>query len=717
MVSEKEKEFVQLNIVDYWHVLQRKKLPAGYLFLLFLFLTTLFSIRAGENVYKATGKLLFKPHNIPSKLTGKGSKIKEFDSVNPRGKPLETQANLLTSKLLISSVISKLDQQAKLDTSTSISFIRKNLTVKQIRNADILEISYESNDPEFSEDFVNTLMNYFVVFNKREQGASIESAKLNINKKLLLLRNDYRKAANELKEFMTTNEIISLDVKEKELGDLYKNIKEGESKVKQKLEDITGRTKILKRQLQNNTRLSLLEIDKLNDSKAIQETLSKIKSVESQLEIQLEIYSFRHPIIIELKNEINSLKRNLQKQASLTIGRSIAIQDKDLQLSTLQKELISEFVKFESERQALQLQSKYLGREKYALQKKISDFAGVTQRQKELEQNLSTAITRYSQLKENLAKLDFADIQAKDSSQVKVIESAMASEVLQSRIDFKVLFGGAIFSLVLAIGIALLLDILDTKVQTVSRLRNLVDYPILGIISEDELNEQKNIIHKINTSKAIDVEYTTNNVLSELPFKTIPSNISSFYQEIFINLTLLGRQELPKTIILTGTSINEKNSEISANIAKSLCLNGLNVLLVDASFRSLAQQRIWNLNNDFGLKDILLNHKNLELATQNVIPNLHVITSGLASHEDGFSFHLLNHEFTSFFEKVYEMYDYIIFDADPILFDSNTIFLCKFCESILLTSNLNHMETNEVVEIHEILHRLQITVLGIILLS
>ncbi len=184
------------------------------------------------------------------------------------------------------------------------------------------------------------------------------------------------------------------------------------------------------------------------------------------------------------------------------------------------------------------------------------------------------------------------------------------------------------------------------------------------------------------------------------------------YQQIYLNLTLLQYEKIPPTISITSSSAREGKSEISANIAAMLAQSGYQVLLVDASLRNPSQHKLWKLENNVGLSDVLSDSVNASLVRQKVAPNLHVITAGRTiPHMSIISRYS---EALSFIDQVSKQYDCVIFDTGSIFDEPDAISLSRACEGTILVACLKQLQIGELQNAKALFAQAHIPVLGLI---
>jgi len=177
-------------------------------------------------------------------------------------------------------------------------------------------------------------------------------------------------------------------------------------------------------------------------------------------------------------------------------------------------------------------------------------------------------------------------------------------------------FAYASVGLLLAGGIAFLIEYLDDSIKTPEEVKELTGLPVIGFVpqfqfsgsSKDEANSQ-----------------------SVLFFSTQPrSPISESLRLLRTNLEFSAVDQPMSMIVITSAEPGAGKSTIAANLAISIAKSGKKTLLIDADLRHPSIHRFFNLGNRLGLSDLLRGKIELDHAIidSELSPNLKILTSG-----------------------------------------------------------------------------------------
>lgn len=162
--------------------------------------------------------------------------------------------------------------------------------------------------------------------------------------------------------------------------------------------------------------------------------------------------------------------------------------------------------------------------------------------------------------------------------------------------------------------------------------------------------------NKGNEKKAV-----SNETLSDKSKFAIVEAYKSARSNIMFSLSA----EDQKVFAVTSYSKGDGKSTVSSNLAISFSKMERKVLLLDCDLRRPNLHNIFKLENTIGLSNVIGKMAEFEdVVHRNVLPCLDVLTSGTIPPNP--SELLYSPRFRKLVKRLYEEYDYIIFDTPPI---------------------------------------------------
>lgn len=145
-------------------------------------------------------------------------------------------------------------------------------------------------------------------------------------------------------------------------------------------------------------------------------------------------------------------------------------------------------------------------------------------------------------------------------------------------------------------------------------------------------------------------------------------------------------------LIVTSANRGEGKTVVAGNLAVAMALDGRRTCLVDANLRQPKVHKLFRVENDAGLADVLLDRVAIEAAcTESGTPGLTLLTAGseLSNPTEA----LASPEMMGIIERLKASFDVVIFDAPEAYSVADTQELAKHVRSVLFVVELQ--QTNK----------------------
>jgi len=192
------------------------------------------------------------------------------------------------------------------------------------------------------------------------------------------------------------------------------------------------------------------------------------------------------------------------------------------------------------------------------------------------------------------------------------------------------------------------------------------------------------------------------------------SIIADQYRSLLTNIRLLNKESNLKSILVTSPSPNEGKTTTIVNLAVTLAAQNTKVLIIDANLKRPEIHKHFNLYNNLGLIDLLMDESRSlkEVIQETDIKHLHVVTSGLEKLHQ-----IDSNSFQQLLTSLYSTYDVIYIDSPALLESSITKVLGNHCEGVVLVITKGQTKLKETLAAKKELHFIKEKVLGVILNS
>ncbi len=178
--------------------------------------------------------------------------------------------------------------------------------------------------------------------------------------------------------------------------------------------------------------------------------------------------------------------------------------------------------------------------------------------------------------------------------------------------------------------------------------------------------------------------------------KNPKSSVAEAIRIIRTNLEFSGVDKKVRSILVTSSIPGEGKSFISTNLATAFAQNGSKVLLMDCDMRKGRLHKIFEIENDKGLSNLLL--ENVEVRFNSYIrrtriENLYLLPKGVVPPNPS---ELLNSPKTKvLLRTLADKFDYIILDGTPVNGLTDSLILTKYVDKTVIVTSLNQTKTNE----------------------
>ena len=267
---------------------------------------------------------------------------------------------------------------------------------------------------------------------------------------------------------------------------------------------------------------------------------------------------------------------------------------------------------------------------------------------------------------------------------------------------------GGILGLVLGVGIAFLMDALNTKVRSSKEVEDRLDLPLLGRLAEPP----RKLRNRDQLQMLVDPR----------------AHEAEAYQILATNLDFVNVDRGAKTILVTSARNEEGKSTTVANLAVALARAGRRVVLIDLDFRRPSLHRYFDATGHAGLTQVLLKHADLDDA---LVPVPIVDQEGDATSGNGSVAGLLelltvgpippnpaelirSHALSELLAEVERRADVVLIDSPPMIGLSDTVSLSAKVDAMLLVVRLSDLRRAVLEETARLLENARVVKLGFV---
>ncbi|MBX3332875.1 MAG: polysaccharide biosynthesis tyrosine autokinase [Nitrospira sp.] len=689
----------ELNVIDYWLILKKRK----YLILLSTILVVVFTVIFSEflrpdPLYEASARVKFeRSTTIAQQLLESLS----YSSMNDLG----TQIEFIRSFPVMERVavdLGRVDENAAPDDKKSATYLNsiynlgQEITAQREGDTNIIRISATSDEPELAERMANSAASAYRVENIAARNRLVTESKRFVEEQLASLEQQLNDSEDALRTFKENEGRVFLADEARAALDTFTKLEEQYNDVLRKRTEGERQIEVLKHSdavIGNQTGRIFTE-----EQNALLTILNqRLLDLIQERDTLLINYTPDHPQVVEQQKKVDNVKsemiQELKSKVTTLMDREEALQE-----------------------QRRHYRQRYLGYPRAAIQ--------MSRLEREVKVNTDLLATLKAKHQELLIK------GAERIEEVSIIAPAItpSTPINGSNITMNLMIGG-LMGCFLGIVLAFGRESFDTSIGTIEGVEEFLNVPVLGIIPQ--------LDHKVLKEMALetlppDTPPSAAESLSKLICLLDPKSVlSESLRSLRTNIQFASLDRRVKSIIFTSAALGEGKSTCVINLAITMAQEGIKVLLVDADLRKpIVHQRL-GIEREPGLVDALLgttswrsyvrSATDLMLGTVGVdrflstpgLDNLHVITSG---SESGNPNEFLNiTKIKALIAEMQEDYDIVLIDTPPILPVTDAVAFSSRVDGTILVYQVGRIGRNALKRAKFLLDHAQANVLGVVL--
>lgn len=691
----------QSSVLHYLRVLQKRKWLVLATTTIIFALAVIATLRATK-LYEARSRIAIFPEN-PNALGLKDGENPgyyggEDDTI------FDTQVEILRSDALALKVIDSmgLDQNpsftgmkptsssdgieaSKLNpdparVSSLIGRLRGGLTVQMVPRTRIVELRYMDADPRLATEIVNGLAKTFIEENFRTKYETATQTSDWLSKEMSDLQLKMETSEEKLVRYQKQHGILGIDEKQNivttKLDSLNKGLTDAQSDRMQKEADYW--------QARSDDSSAIVHVA---NSAGLPSLIDKLQEKEADLDEQLAqvttAFGSAYPKTEQLQNQLK------QVRASMLIeeGR-IREKIKKRYLTALQREKLLQSA-FERQKQ-----------EANDLNQSAIEFMSL---KRDAESNRQLYLNMLQRLKEAGVTAGLR------SSNIRVVDVArVPTHPIKPDVSWNVLMG-LLLGLAGGIGLAFLMDTLDSTIRSLEEITAVSALPALGTIPRSLASSRKKgfLLYSPDTAEHQSSTFVT--------CADPHSQAAESYRALRTSILLSASSAPPKILLVTSAMQEEGKTTISANSAIVLAQKGSRVLLIDADLRRPGLGQMLGLHSYAGLSTIL---SGVDAEPQFItpipdVPTLTVLPAGPIPPNPA---ELLSSDaMKSWLMRWRIEFDYVVIDSPPCLSVTDAVVLSVEADKVILVARSGQTTKAGLRRASELLQHVNANVMGVVL--
>ena len=548
-----------------------------------------------------------------------------------------------------------------------VSVFKSSVAISRLGHTDIIQVFVTSKRPELASLIANTLVDRYIEHSFRENYSATNKVSEWLDSQLSNLKANLEKSQAHIVELQRDIGLYGVDPSHsvvaanlEELNKQYADAQVDRLLKESRLQEIKSSSPDVIDAAAGTADPSL---------QALKQRLAQLNSEYSSLS---QTYGPAYPRVKSLKAQIDQAQRELSTGEGAQVARSQkefdAAQRNEANLrAALEKQEQDAFSKGEK---AMQYE---LARQDYQTNRLLYDG---------LQQRLQEASI--------MSGLHSTAIHIVDSADTPALPSHPRTKVNRAI--------GTGLGLLIGVSLAIIIELIDTNLKTISDIENGLQLPLLAAIP------------------AVDADHLLPAKFREFAVSRGGSSMSKIAESLRAmrtSILLSSPGSPPKVIMIVSTRPAEGKSSIAALMAITFALNGSKVLLIDADLRRPAIYLRFKIGKGLGLSTVLSGKASFREAVEAWpdLPNLQILPSGpvppLPSELLG------SKQMEDLLAQARSDYDFVLVDTPPVLAVTDASVLGRLADETVLIVRYGSVKRQVVLRCLDLLERSGAHLLGV----
>jgi capsular exopolysaccharide synthesis family protein len=670
------------GLIEYWHILRRRKGTVLLVAILGTIAGVLFSLPQTP-VYQARATL--EMLNINEDLLNRRQldATTTADYYDPQFN-IKTQISILQSNTLGARVDEKLKPRylsAKPEDTSRVAAWRKflgmeskaapavkgkkdewsgpggSLSVRAVVGTRLVQVLYDSPDPKFAADYVNTIASEFIDQNVEVRYEASQRTGDWLGRQIDDMKSKLEKSEDELQRYARATGLQFTSEKDSVSELKLKQVQEELSKAQ-------GERVAKQSKYELATSTPAESLPEVLDDAALRDLQAKITDLRRQYAELSDTLTPAHYKVTRTQAQITTLETAFNKQRANVISRIKNEYDTAMRREKL---LTSDYG----------VQSTF-----------VSDQSAKAIHYNILRREVETGRQLYDGMLQKVKEYGVAS--AMQASNVRVVDAAEAP-MFPYKPDFTRNAGlGLLAGMFLGVAFVIVRERADRSIQAPGECSQYVDAPELGIIPSATLDTGRahyySRLGRRKHHEGADGEEERRRV-ELVTWQRKPSLVAESFRAAVASILFSGENgNHPRVIVMTSPAPKEGKTTVASNLALALAEINRRVLVIDADMRKPRMHDIFGVSNEHGLSDVLKAAGPMNgdsgIICETAYPGVFVMPAGPS--EVGIHNMLYSPRLPEIIARFRKEFDAVIIDTPPMLHMSDARVLGRLADGVII---------------------------------
>lgn len=608
--------------------------------------------------------------------------------------PMATQVELVKSQRVLETALTEIADEVQISPEELPKFweLGRELKVSVVPATNIMEIKYESEDPQFAASILNQIALEVVAQSAENIRNEASSVRQFLELQLPEERSKLQTIEARETGFRQTNSIVDVDTQTSQLLDHLSKIQDQMLDLTGQLQEVKTRGDLLSQMTGFQSPAWAYTASRIGQDPELSDLKNRLTTIEGQIIEARAKYQDNQPPVQALAQQKRELQRLYNQRLSDLIPNGAFTAGSEAR-DQLSQDLISRYVLNTLEVSAIENRLAVLGQNGQQLRSQLATVPATRQRLAGIERERQEAQNNLNLLQEKLQEARIAEAQL--LSNVRPISRANVPGSPSGPKAAVVIVLATAAASVLSGSVILLLESLNNTVRNAREIESAIDTPLLGV-----LPRQSAMLRGKESTHALEA------------FLNSPEMVEP-YRRLLKNIELQGlKPGTHKIIVVSSTTEGEGASDVVARLGAVSSMLSRRTLIVDANLLAPVQAALVEAPSMTGLTHVIEGQVDLKDAIQPTsIKGLDILASGelvarpSAITESPAIHHLL--------KEVASHYDFVLIDTPPIGVSSDALSIGQHSDGILVIVRPNLTIKQSMLSTMSNLHANRIPVAGI----
>jgi capsular exopolysaccharide synthesis family protein len=633
-------------------------------------------------------------------------------SESPGALDYDTQIEVLRSPNLMAPIIKEIEKSCKDSKDITYDSLINGgeLIINRLQETKILEVRYRDTDPQRVRCVLHQVARGYLRYSLQERQTNLKQGIQFVNNQLPGLRSRVDKLQGQLQAFRQQNNLLDPESQSQQLSNRVSAIEQEQLETQVKLREAQSLYATLSSQLELSPNQAIATAS-LSEAPRYQQLLNQLQDIETKLAKESTRFTEDSPTIQALREQQRSLLPLLQQESQKVLGQNLQQAGvKNDSPSSLRLELSQQLVDAANQIQVLQVRQNSIAQAASSINTEVKQMPVIARQYTDLQRELNVATESLNRF---LAVQEGLEIEvAQKSLPWQIILKPKVPEFPVSPNTERNIVLGAIAGLLLGLGVALLVERLDNVFHSPNELKDRTKLPLLGVIPY--YKRIKTLMPKENPADELpsDQELTATQQDRRKPYWFKASPFIEAFRSLHTNIRFLGSDTPIHSLVISSATPGDGKSTVAVHLAQAAAAMGQRVLLVDADLRRPRVHTLLDLENQYGLSNVIATGLPAKQAIQRLPmwDHLYVLTAGQQPPDP--TRLLCSKKMQYLMEQFHAVFDLVIYDTPPALELADGRLLSALTDGVVLIVGLGRTDRSALAQVLDGMKISNATVLG-----